>query len=292
MTTAASGTGSTITLSAISGAVTFAARYPSGVKFRYIIADPSTNPWTPIAAGYGTISGTTLTRDSAETTWNGTTFAYLGSVASLSGSTVNVFGGALADDLASTIPAVQSIAGQKTVPPTGLFPSNQTKTLTANVIYASCLEWKCARPISAMTMAVTTLAGTGSDRIQCGIYDCKSDGSPGQLIMRSGDMLPNTTGLKSSSISSGTQELPPGFYWFAMASSATPAVQAYDAGSYQKAVDSTPMGNSSADLYNRYCFFTTAAIGSGWTALPSTITLTGGQTINNDFAPMSIPVVT
>lgn len=290
MTTTDTGTGSTISLTAKTGFPTISAIVGSNRLCRYAIRDNTTG--APIASGLGTISGTTLTRGAAETSYLSSTYTPYGSVASLPSGTKDVFVSAMSNDLSPAIPAVQGIVGQKLVHPNGLVPSNQTKTLVANVVYASCLIWNCGRPISAMSMAVSTLAGTGSDRIQLGIYACKEDGSAGNLIMRTGDILPNTTGLKSSSINGGTQELPPGCYWFAMCSSVAPVVQAYDAGSYQKATESTPMGNASADLYNRYCYLSTAAIGSGWTALPSTITLTGGQTINNDFAPMAIPVVT
>ena len=247
MTSTTTGTGS-LALTAVTGLPAFADIVGANRYFRYVIEDDTTG--FPIASGIGTLSsGTTLVRGATEKSWNGSAYAFTGSPVTLAAGTKRVLLTAMANDVTPAVPAVQSIAGQKQVLPDGLSPANgQNKTLTANIVFASCLLWNCARPITAMSCAINTLAGTGSDRIQLGIYACKEDGSPGNLIARTGDILPNTTGFKSASLSGGDIELPPGYYWFVMCSSVAPVIQAYQGGSPANGVAGTPMGMTSGVL--------------------------------------------
>lgn len=287
-TTTTTGTGS-LTLASASGWPTPAAVVGTGRQFRYAILDDATG--APLASGIGTMAdATTLTRGAIETTFSAGTYTQGGSVLSLAAGTKRVIVTALAEDLMPALPGVQGSFGSRIVAPDGLSLSGNTKTLSANVAYLSCLRWSCARPITALSCNVTTLAGTGTDRIQLGIYACKSDGTLGDLIARTGDIAPNTTGYKTASLAGGNIVLPSGWYWWAIASNVAPAVRAYDGGANRTGVLATPMGHASSDVSLRYGFFAPSITG-GWSALPSTITLSGPVSVSADFAPQVGAVV-
>jgi len=283
MTTTTTGTGS-LSLTSISGWPTLDDIAGQSRAFRYDILDDATG--APLASGIGTLSAsTTLARGANESTYASGAYTPLGSVMSLAAGTKRVILTAMANDVSPALPTVQGSFGQKLVLPEGLWPSNQTATLTANVVFASCLRWSSARPLSSLACQISTAQGTGSDRLQLGVYACKENGLPGNLICRTGDILPNSTGLKTAVLSGGTIELPPAFYWFAICCSVNPTMFAYDAGSSAKAVLATPMGHTSGSIYERQSHFQTSAISSGWTVLPSTITLSGAYYISGYFAP-------
>jgi len=287
-TTTTTGTGS-LTLASVSGWPTPANVVGTGRQFRYAILDDASG--APLASGIGTMTdATTLARGAVETTFTGGTYAQAGSVLSLAAGTKRVIVTALAEDAMPALPGVQGSFGSRIVVPDGLSMSGNTKTLSANVAYLSCLRWSCARSITALACNVTTLAGTGTDRIQLGIYACNADGTVGNLIARTGDIAPNTTGYKTASLVGGNIVLPAGWYWWAIGSNVAPAVRAYDGGSNRTGVLATPMGHAASDVSLRFGFFAPTLTG-GWSALPSTITLASANSVTADFAPQVGAVV-
>lgn len=282
-TTTTTGTGA-LTLAAITGWPTVNDVAGTGKPVRYAILDDSTG--APLAAGIGSLStSTVLDRGTVETTYSGGTYTQAGAVLSLAAGTKRVIVTALAEDLVPSIPNVQASFGQKLVLPDGLQPSTNSKTLLANTMLLSCLRLNVARPIGSLGCKVNTLAGTGTDRIQLGIYACGADGLPGNLLLRTGDIAPNTTGYKTAVVTAGNTLLPSAWYWFAICSNVAPAMAAYNAGSAANTTLGTPMGQTASEITTRYGHFT-ASVTSGWTALPSTVTLATAVTIVADFPPM------
>lgn len=282
-TTTTTGTGA-LTLSSISGWPTINDVAGTGRPFRYAILDDSTG--APLAAGIGSLSAsTTMDRGAVETTYSSGTYTQAGSVLSLASGTKRVIVTALAEDMVPAIPNVQNAFGQRLVLPDGLDPSNNNKTIIANTMYLSCLRLNVGRAVGSLACKVTTAAGTGTDRIQLGIYACGADGLPGNLIARTGDIAPNSTGYKTAVLTSGNILLPAAWYWFAICSNVGPAMNAYNAGSPANSAHGTPMGHTASDLPVRYGFFT-ATVSGGWTALPSTVTLASASTVSSDFPPI------
>lgn len=286
-TTTTTGTGS-ITLDAVTGFPTFNDIFGTTAYFSYTILSDSDG--TPIETGIGHMSSSTvMVRDKILATFVSSVYDDTApSAVTLASGTKRVICAPTSGLLTPNPAAIISAAGQKMVFPTGMTLTTNTKTLTANTAYLSCLKWEYAAEINSLACQVTTLAGTGSDRIQLGIYGVSETGVPGNLICRTGDIAPNTTGLKTAALSSGTNKvLQPGWYWFCIGSNVGPVVTAYNGGGPGVAVtaNNSPMGRLSGTSWNIGYAWWTATLSGGWTALPSTVTLVSGVSVNADFAP-------
>jgi len=280
-TTSTTGTG-TLTLTSASGFARFSAAFPVGAITSYAIKTASGDwEW-----GLGTVAASnTLARTAVTATLVSGTYTSVGATAlSLSG-TSEVFCVEQAQSVAPTMPAVASDAGLRLVLPEGLHPSTNTRTLTANVPRASCLLWNCSATITHLACEVDTANGTGSDRIQMGVYACNPNGSIGALLMRSADVLPNSTGVKQGAIDGGSRRLPPGWYWWAVASSAGPALRAYNGGGASNATMSTPMGHAAGAIHLRLAGGPLTTLSGGWTALSSSTSIVSLAAITAEFQP-------
>lgn len=289
MSTSTSGTGD-LTVAAVTNHVPFNAVIPLNKRFRYELIDHTTR--APICAGIGYLSSSTnLKRGSVEKLWNGTTYDDAGSPVSLSGAAYDVFCAPLGNDIAPTFFGVQGSYGQKLVLPNGLLPSNQSNTTTANIIYASALEWVCAQRITSLAVQISgTAVGTSSNKIQLGVYDCAADGSPGNLLFRSATILPNSLGFKTASLfdASGSSisyfNLTPGYYYWSLLSDVAPTYIAYDAGSDTKMPSGGPMGMVSSLIYRRIAYLESTSQ-SGWSNMPATFSLNAAREANGYFTP-------
>lgn len=292
-TTTTTGTGD-LTLASVSGYPTFDGELGQGARFEYAILDDSTG--APLETGIGYLSGsTTLVRERVQATMVSGTYNDINPTAvSLAAGTKRVIA---VHEAGSNYPGMRNLQGSfgaRIVIPEGMqLSGGSNKTLTANVPFASCLRWPGGMRISQLVALIGTAAGTGSDRMQLGIYAQAADGGVGPLICRTGDILPNSSGLKTASLSSGSNlRLPPGWYWFVICCSAAAVVGSYAAGGANVFTECTPMGRpNSTDFQRGYVFFTCTSLGSGWTVLPSTVTLSTAVQIQTDYAPIVAAVV-
>lgn len=284
-TTTTTGTGN-LTLSSVSGYPTFNNVFSTTGYFVYTILDDTTG--APIETGIGHLSGTTtLVRDHVTATYLGGTYDNTSpSAVNLSAGTKRVICSGEEGIIGTTMPAMQGSFGSKIVLPDGLIPATSTKTLAANIPRAGCLYWDCASEITDLCCEVSTAAGSGTDRIQLGIYATKEDGTPGPLLARTGDIAPNSTGFKSATLVGGALRLLPGWYWWAAASNVAAALRAYNAGSPNAAYRSTPMGHVTNTINQRYGQFTLTTLSGGWTALDSSTGLASAIYIGSDFTPV------
>lgn len=279
-TTATTGTG-TLTLSSAAGFARFST-FTVGSVVDYAIKTAGGDwEW-----GLGTVGASnTLARTAVIATLvSGTYNATSASALSLTG-TSEVVCTAHAQSIAPVMPSVHTSAGARYIVPDGLQMATNTKAISANTPKGACLRWSSSALITHLVCEITTANGTGSDRIQLGIYACTPSGTIGDLIARTGDMATNSTGVKSSAINGGSIRLAPGWYWWVMASSAAPTVRAYNAGSLGCAVLGTPMGHLSGSLGTRNGDATFSALSGGWTALPTTLTFSSFVSIAADFPP-------
>lgn len=285
-TTTTTGTGS-LTLSSVSNYPTFNDVFGTSRYFQYTILDDATGE--PLETGIGHLSAsTTLVRDRVAATYTGGTYDNTApSALSLAAGTKRVICSAEEGVIMPGLHAVQASAGSKIVLPEGIDSSSgATKTLAANVPRASCLYWPAGREIASLCCTVITAAGTGTDRIQLGVYACTEAGGIGPLLCRTSDIAPNSTGFKSASLSGGNFRLLPGWYWFAIASNVGPVVHAYNAGAPGTATRSTPMGHASSSIHDRLIMFTLTSLTGGWTQLDSSTALVSGVSISTDFMPV------
>lgn len=280
-TTTTTGPGN-LTLAAVSGLVGFWALFGTA-PFMYAILDDATG--LPIEAGIGHMnSSTEMVRDQPRSTYVAGPDNTSPSAVSLAAGTKRVICILEEGSVSPTIPNVQNAFGQRIVLPDGQMPAGGTRALGANQMLLTCLRWNCAREIAALACQVQTANGSASDRIQLGIYATDHNGLPGPLLCRSGDILPNSTGYKTSALAAGNFRLPPGWYWFAIMSNVTPTMVANAAGSSDKVNISTPMGGPAGSVNGRYGFFT-ASIGAGWSSLPASVTLGTAVSVASDFMP-------
>ncbi|HLO63166.1 MAG TPA: hypothetical protein VK165_09410 [Azonexus sp.] len=282
-TTTTTGTGN-LTLSSVSGLPGFYDLFSTTGYFVYEILDDATG--APLEAGIGhMIDAVTMVRDRVTATYSGSVYDDTSpATISLAAGTKRVICALEEGSASPTIPNVQNAFGQRIVLPDGQLPAGGTKALAANQMLLTCLRWNCGREIASLACQITTANGTGSDHIQLGVYACDHNGLPGPLLCRTGDILPNSTGYKTSSLAGGNIRLPPGWYWFAILSNVTPTVVANNAGSSDKVSISTPMGGPTGAVNGRYGFFT-AAIGAGWTNMPASVTLGAAVSVASDFMP-------
>lgn len=278
-TTTTSGTG-TVTLSAVAGFARFSV-LPLGATVDYVIKTASGNyEW-----GIGVVGASnTLERTYVTATLVSGVYTSVGATALNLSGTNEVQCTMHAQSSGPVIPNLNSNSTRYIVPD-GLQPANSTRGLATDVPVGCCLRWSCAAAISHLVCDVTTAQGTGSDRIQLGIYSCTPDGSVGGLIARTGDLAPNTTGIKSGAIVGGNIQLPPGWYWWVIASSVNPTIRAYNAGSPGAAVIATPMGNTTT-LNTRIGSVTMNPLSGGWTALPDTLSVSAMSSVLTTFPPV------
>jgi len=278
-TTTTTGTGS-LTLSAATGYPTFADQFAVNQPLYYNILDST---GAPIECGIGKLtSSTVLARTQVLQTYTGGTFTNIGATAvSLSAGTYTVVCAAVMQQGGVTsFPGITSVATLRAMIAYPFVGSANVKALTLNTPAFMPVRIDAGKGVSALGIEVTTLGGTGSDKVRCGLYPVNADGSPGDLIAQSGDMLPNTTGLKSATLVGGTMNVPPGWYYFMMLSSVNVTVRA---ASNSFLAQSTHMGMGTST--SPYGFGQASAVGGGWTVLPTTFTVAGLQTLAADFPP-------
>lgn len=286
-TTATIGAG-TLALSAVANFPRFAEVFKDGQTVQYAILDSQGNP---VEAGLGRyVSANQLNRDYPQVKYvGGALVAPAGTAVNLGTDNTNtpwtVIATPVAQGIVPTLPGMlSSPGGPKMITPRGYDePFSNTKTLTANTPVVLAGRFDIAREITAIGVLINTAAGIASDRIQVGLYPVKPDGSAGSLFCRSGDIAPNTTGLKSASVVGGNILVPSGWYYIAIASNVAPTLAAFNAGG-NVMTEPTPLGWASSG--KPITDATTAALSAGWTALPNALPAFNGF---NDISTESAP---
>jgi hypothetical protein len=282
-TTTTTGTGS-LTLSAVSGYPKFSDQFATNQPFYYTIENDSDG--SPVEVGIGKLtSATVLARTAVLQTYSG------GSLTSSSASAVNLAAGTYRVICAGTMqqggvtafPGITSSASLRAMIPYPYAAASNNKVLLADTPRFVVARIDAGKGISALGVSVYTAVGTASDKIRVGIYGVNTDGSPSDLVCESGDMLPNSTGAKSASIVGGKTFIPPGWYYIAMLSNVNANLHA---GSTSVFGQVTPLGMSGATAANSNG--ASAAISSGWTSMPTTISVASLTTLSADFAPLPL----
>ncbi|XHS78483.1 hypothetical protein ACFJGW_00500 [Burkholderiaceae bacterium UC74_6] len=256
----------------------------------YVIENPATGG--PLACGKGYLSATlTLERDANESVYDPSTDTWteIGTTLALAAGTKRVFLHPMPYDFAATIPAVQSAFGIKRIAPAGLTPiSGNSVFIAANTPTWAILEWKGGRPITGLSCWIRTAGGTGSDRLQLGVYALKANGQLGNLLGRTTDIAPNTTGEKNGTLSAGAIR-PRGYLGFLLCSSVSIYVDGYN---NSPTCEPGAMGMETGSMVDRIGFLSGAAVTAGWAALPSAgPAITGYTKLSSNFPPMVLPIV-
>lgn len=156
--------------------------------------------------------------------------------------------------------------------------NGDTKAIGANNFYIVPFELDAEMEITRCGIEVTTLGAASKTRV--GVYACLPDGTPGNIILETGDIDSTATGVKDTVFSS-SRRLPAGWYYVGILSNvAGVAVRANQAAR----IMSSPFGTTSA-LLPITCRY--HSVGSGWSSMPTTFTMAGSSTIaaGLDFCP-------
>lgn len=269
-----------LTTSAVTNYRRFTDAFAVGQPFLYAAVDPTTG--TPIERGMAKMTAVgTMSRlyvmgyNSGGTFTDGNTAQNLPSGTRLICTALSEGGGV------SSFPAFHPLATNKIKCPYPYILSANTAALGTNTPLAIAVRIDAMKPITAFGVEVTTAAGTGSDRLQVGVYAMNDDGSIGDLVMRSGDMLVNSTGQKTASTSGGSRLIPPGWYYMVLLCSINPTLRACITGNLS---ETSPLGHNNGGP--NHSAISCTAVGSGWTVMPTNVTASSIQTINATFCPM------
>jgi len=258
-TTTTSGTGN-LTLAGAKSALykTINASVGVGPRFPYTLKDTTNNVWE---TGIGYLSAsTTMVRELVLSNSSGTLAAL-----TLGGATVDVYISATSANVPlpalgfSSLSSVGKFAvGANTIRP------NSTLVLTADRTLWAPFVWPTAKIIDTIGCAITTGAGTGSNKLHLGLYDCDPNtGEPASLLLEKTNLLTNSAVVVSGTFTE--RLLMPGIYWAAFWSDSTPTLRAADGGIVVPSHFATVNGTA---LINVPWFYKSAQ--AGLTSLPAT----------------------
>lgn len=279
-TTTSTGSGD-LTLSTVTGYPAFSDEFVIGQPFYYTILNASDG--SPVENGIGKLSASnTLVRTVALQTFSGSFSNTPSSPVTLSAGTYQVIcsGNMMAGGV-TTFPGVISNAAIRGAVLYPHIPAANTKALTVNtpMLIAGRLD-ASGKGLTSLGVSVSTAAGTAANKIRIGIYSINTDGSVGALVAETGDMLPNTTGAKSSTLVGGKKNIPPGWYYFVLLSDINPTLSA---GSASLTAQCSPLGmvNASTPAIMGTC----SSVSSGWTSMPASITVSNVWGVGSEVAP-------
>jgi hypothetical protein len=276
-TTTTTGTGD-LTLVAVSNTPTFSDHFPIGQAFFYAIRR---SDGTIIEEGIGKLSAfNTMVRSQALQTYNGSFANDNPSLVSLPAATYDVICSSNQHLGINSFPGIHASAAIRAILAYPYIATGNTKSLTADTPTIAAIRIDAGKGISSLGVGVQSASGTASNKIRIGLYSINVDGSPGVLVAETGNMLPNTTGNKSASLVGGRKHIPPGWYYAAILCDVTPTLAAV---SVSAIAQGTPFGFN--DPFNPNSGAIGSAVGSGWTSMPSSITVSAMIPISSDFMP-------
>lgn len=275
-TTTVTGTGD-LTIAAVTGRPRFSTVFTSNASeasadlFYYAILDQS-NPPQIIEVGKGWLSdANTLKRAEILATLSGSTYDNTAPTAiSLAAGTKNVICTGEASSFQPSMPNINATSGstERGVAAT-LYAAQAggTLTVTKDRLFYLPFMWAVTQEVAAVKFKLAT-AGSGSNTVRVGIYNCNRQGYPGRLVAESGNIDCTTGGgtVKSGTFSS--RRLPAGWYFAAFASglgTTQPAVTCTSTGTLLNFP--TPLGLQSSDLFPYAWAY--EGLSANWTQLPA-----------------------
>jgi hypothetical protein len=279
-TTTTTGTGD-LTLATVTNYSTFADQFAIGQPFYYEILK---SDGTPVEVGIGKLSdSTTLQRIAIiQTMVSGVLTSVSPTAVNLGAGTYKVVCAIPANaGIVNAVPAAISNAAHRGCTPYPYINVANTKGLTANVMLVLGCRVEAGKGISGLGVQVTTAGGTSTDKVRLGFYPVLPDGSAGPLVMESGDLRTDTTGVKTASPVGNKSQIPPGWYYLGVVSSVAVTLRAANTTLAQTG----PLGVTDPGQPNVYA--TCSAMTGGWTSLPSTMP-TVTSVSPGQFAPLPI----
>lgn len=142
--------------------------------------------------------------------------------------------------------------------------SSANVTLTANSLAVAPIWLPAGKKFDGLGVRITTGAGTGSNKLRCGIWEHNRDtGELGELLEETADLDPSSTGDVFGSFTA--RYLTGGLYWTGVVSDVAPAILAQQAS--QSAQVCGPIGVR-AGTNGATGGYLAKALGS-WTTLPN-----------------------
>lgn len=278
-TTATTGTGATLTLSAVTGRVRVSQVFSQNALVHYALYNASSQllEW-----GIGTVGASnTLDRSVVIGTYDGTTYATNspGRV-NLSGTTTVLITPVTAEIPPPAISSTNDSNPSWLPYPYVVAGSISSIAVTADRCYWVPFRLSMQRALSAIRMRVAT-GSAGNVRI--GLYHMLTTGDPGARIAQSGDIDVTSNGVIAWSPSPAVAR-PPGWYYMAFASKGnTPTMNAFFANMME-----SPLGADTTRVLFRSHKHT--ALSGGWTDLPDPAPTTGftGVNGNGSVTPMFV----
>lgn len=255
-TTTTTGTGNLTLAGAATNFLALSAEFELEHPIQYTIIDDTNNVWE-VGIGYLSAS-TTLVRD------------------------------IVLDNSSNTTSALNLSAGTKTVVvspvPSGIFPGwttlySATKRIiprqfvNSSVTFTAGTDELCLYPVEvpfygscdALQCIVNTAVASTKARI--GLYRKNSSGGPGVILAQTGDLDTTTTGLKTGTITAF--KLRPGEYFLGIVANGAVGF----AGAGTGGISPTSMGGYSDSADGVIVASARSALGSGWTTLASSPTI-------------------
>lgn len=218
-TTATTGTGSTLTLSAVSGFVRVSDAFGVGEHVWYgLESGDGSREW-----GYGSVGASnTFERLLPTATYvSGTYDKTTPSRIDLSGTSTLIVVNSAASEAVSP-PRIANLAGtDRRAINFPAFSGFGTFTLSANTIYYFPVYWPGGYPVATIYADVATAAA--GKNIHLGLYELGEDGAPKKLIADSGALSVASAAQISASI--GPLVLTPGWYVGAFLSDGAPSMR-------------------------------------------------------------------
>ena len=277
-TTATTGTGATLTLSAVANRARVSQVFGQNALVQYALSNSSGQV---LEWGIGTVGASnTLDRTLVIGTFDGTTYATNspGRV-NLSGTTTVTL-----TPLTAELPPPAISSANDSNPSWLPYPyvvagSISSIAVTVDRCYWVPFRMSMQRPLAAIRFRVSVgAAGVG----RLGLYNMLVTGEPGALIAQSGDIDVSSNGVLAWTLSPAVSR-PPGWYYLAMAFKVAPTINAFFANMME-----SPLGADSTRVLFRSHKHT--LLTGGWSALPDPAPTSGftGVNGNGSVTPMFV----
>jgi hypothetical protein len=247
------GTGNFTLAGAVTGFVTFNTAYGTSRRFLYFIEGVS-GEWE---SGFGYLSAsTTLVREQIRQNSSGTTTAL-----NFSAGTKNVYM-AVTDRSIIQPPQGWQNVSTKGVPSAHISASTPSAVQSAGSDKMRMTPFELAFPMVATGIRVEVTTAAASSKGRMALYEVKSNGLPGNIIVETGNIDTTTTGIKTGTFTA--KFIHAGTYWSACAQDLSAvAFRRYSQGGFRGSVAG---GNTSTAAHDSGI---NHSLTGGWTTLPT-----------------------
>jgi hypothetical protein len=238
---------------AVTGFVTFNTAYGTSRRFLYFIEGVS-GEWE---SGFGYLStSTTLVREQIRQNSAGTTSAL-----NFSAGTKNVYM-AITDRAIKQPPQGWQNVSTKGVPSAHISSSTPTGVQSAGSDKMRLTPFELAFPMVATGIRIEVTTAAASSKGRMALYEVKSNGLPGNILVETGNIDTTTTGIKTGTFTA--KFIHAGTYWSACAQDLSTVVfRRYAQGSYR---GSLAGGNTATAAHDSGI---NHSLTGGWTTLPT-----------------------